>query len=159
MDKPAIIRLAHRNGVSIDLFIHFCDGDQVWHGSGVHRWNNADFTLQDYPFLDRYFKVYEYPEYLKRRAEICTKAGEGKTLPTLGYGLLLFGKLFWTLLRDGSLVSVGGVYAKYFFTRNLKYRRDIIGFAQFMNRCVVHWHFYKFTRNAIEGRLRTYNSG
>jgi radical SAM superfamily enzyme YgiQ (UPF0313 family) len=110
-------------------------------------------------FLDRYFKVYEYPEYLKRRAEICKKAGEGKTWPTLGYGLLLFGKLFWTLLRDGSLISVGGVYAKYFFTRNLKYRRDIIGFAQFANRCVVHWHFYKFTRNAIEGRLRTYNSG
>ena len=30
-------------------------------------------------FLDRYFKVYESPEYLRRRAEICRKAGEGKT--------------------------------------------------------------------------------
>ena len=28
-----------------------------------------------------------------------------------------------------------------------------------MNRCVTHWHFYKFTREAIAGRLRTYNSG
>jgi radical SAM superfamily enzyme YgiQ (UPF0313 family) len=110
-------------------------------------------------FLDRYFKVYEYPKYLKRRADICKKAGEGKNLPTLGYGLLLFCKLFWTLLLDGSLFSVGKVYVNYFFTRNLKVRRDIISFAQFMNRCVVHWHFYKFTREAIAGRLRTYNSG
>jgi len=28
-----------------------------------------------------------------------------------------------------------------------------------MNRCVTHWHFYRFTREAISGRLRTYNSG
>ena len=35
-------------------------------------------------FLERYFKVYKSPEFLERRAEICRKAGEGKTLPTLG---------------------------------------------------------------------------
>ena len=109
-------------------------------------------------FFDRYFKVYESPEYLQRRAEICRKAGEGKRLPTLGYGLALLWSLFWALLRDGSLTSVGRVYLKYFFTRNLRYRRDIVGFAQFMNRCVTHWHFYKFTREAIAGRLRTYNT-
>jgi hypothetical protein len=28
-----------------------------------------------------------------------------------------------------------------------------------MNRCVTHWHFYKFTREMIAGRLRAYNSG
>jgi hypothetical protein len=50
------------------------------------------------------------------------------------------------------------VYLKYFFTRNLRYRRDIIGFAQYVNRCVTHWHFYKFTREAIAGRLQTYNT-
>jgi radical SAM superfamily enzyme YgiQ (UPF0313 family) len=110
-------------------------------------------------YLDRYFKVYEFPEHLRRRAEICRKAGEGKLLPTLGYGLALLWFLFWALLRDGSLRSVGRVYLKYFFTRNLRVRRGIIGFAQFMNRCVAHWHFYKFTREAISGRLRTYNSG
>ena len=105
-------------------------------------------------FLDRYFKVFQFPEYLRRRAEICRKAGEGKTLPTLGYGLALLWSLFWALWRDGSLTSVGWVYLKYFFSRNVKYRRDIIGFAQFMNRCVTHWHFYRFTREAIAGRLR-----
>lgn len=110
-------------------------------------------------FLERYFKVFEFPEYLERRADICRKAGEGKRMPTLGYGLILFWSLFWALFWDGSLLSVGRVYLKYFFTRNLRYRRDIVGFAQFMNRCVTHWHFYKYTREVISGRLRTYKIG
>ncbi len=110
-------------------------------------------------FLERYFKTFESPEYLERRAEICRKAGEGKTLPTLGYGLILLWALFWALLWDGSLFSVGRVYLKYYFTRSIKHGRGIVGFAQYMNRCVTHWHFYKFTREATSGRLTTYNSG
>ncbi len=109
-------------------------------------------------FLDRYFKVYESPEYLERRAEICQKANEGKHLPTLAYGLKLLWSLFWALVKDGSLFLVGGVYAQYFFRKHLRNRRDIIGFAQFMNRCVTHWHFYKFTRELTAGRLRAYNT-
>jgi radical SAM superfamily enzyme YgiQ (UPF0313 family) len=109
-------------------------------------------------YLDRYFKVYQYPEYLQRRAEICRKAGEGRRQATLSYGLALLWALFWALARDGSMFSVGTVYLKYFFTRNIRHRRDLIGFAQFMNRCVTHWHFYKFTRELIAGRLRAYNS-
>jgi radical SAM superfamily enzyme YgiQ (UPF0313 family) len=109
-------------------------------------------------FFERYFKVYEFPEYIQRRADICQKAGEGKCLPTLGYGLALLWSLFWALLRDGSLTSVGLVYLKYFFTRNIRHRPNIIGFAQFMNRCVTHWHFYKFTRELTAGRLRAYNT-
>ncbi len=109
-------------------------------------------------YLDRYFKVFESPEYLERRAEICRKAGEGRRLPTLFYGLALLWSLFWALARDGSLRSVGGVYLKYFFTQNLRHRRGIVGFAQFMNRCVTHWHFYKFTRELTAGRLRAYNT-
>ena len=66
--------------------------------------------------------------------------------------------LFCALLRDGSLASVGTVYARYFFAQHVLSRRGIIGFAQFMNRCVTHWHFYKFTREATAGRLRAYNT-
>ncbi len=110
-------------------------------------------------FLERYFRVFQFPEYVRRRAEICRKAGEGKTLPTLGYGLALLWSLGWALWRAGALGSVGWVYVRYFCSRYVKYRRDIIGFAQYMNRCVTHWHFYRFTREAISGRLRTYNSG
>ncbi len=64
----------------------------------------------------------------------------------------------WALLWDGSLFSVGRVYLKYFFKQHLRHRRDIIGFAQFVNRCVTHWHFYKFTRELTAGRLRAYNT-
>jgi hypothetical protein len=110
-------------------------------------------------FLERYFRVFQFPEYLQRRAEICRKAGEGKTLPTLGYGLALMWSLGLALWRAGALISVGRVYLSYFCNRYIKYRRGIIGFAQYMNRCVTHWHFYRFTRDAIAGRLRTYNSG
>ena len=56
MEKPVIIRLAHKTGISIDVFIHFDDGDLVWHGSSVHRWDNMKFELKDYEFLGRSFK-------------------------------------------------------------------------------------------------------
>jgi radical SAM superfamily enzyme YgiQ (UPF0313 family) len=122
-------------------------------------WNLVKRLYAPEAFLERYFKIFEYDGYLQRRAEICRKAGEGKSLPTLGYGLILLWSLFWALFRDGSLFSVGKVYGKYYFTRNRKNDRGIIGFARYMNRCVTHWHFYKFTREATSGRLRTYNSG
>jgi hypothetical protein len=54
---------------------------------------------------------------------------------------------------------VGKVYLKYFLRPPHGCRRDTVGFAQFLNRCVTHWHFYKFTREATTGRLRTYNVG
>ena len=109
-------------------------------------------------YLERYFKVCESKEYLERRAAICRKAGEGKSLPTLGYGLALLWTLFWALARDGSLWKVGTVYARFLFSKQVISQRGIIGFAQFMNRCVTHWHFYKFTREATAGRLRAYNT-
>jgi radical SAM superfamily enzyme YgiQ (UPF0313 family) len=121
-------------------------------------WDLVKRVYSPEAFLDRHFKIYESPAYVKRRAEICRKAGQGNRLPALAYGLALLWSLFWALFRDGSLRSVGTVYVKYFFTRSLKHRPDIVGFAQFMNRCVTHWHFYKFTREAIAGRLRTYNT-
>jgi radical SAM superfamily enzyme YgiQ (UPF0313 family) len=112
-------------------------------------------------FFDRYFSVYRnYPEFERRRAEICEKAGEGKTVPTLAYGLILFWKLAKALFRDGSVTTVGRAYWRYFWRHNRKHRPGVIGFSQFMNRCVTHWHFYMFTRETRAGRLRTYtNSG
>ena len=111
-------------------------------------------------FFERYFSVYKnHPEFERKREEICERAGEGKTIPTLGYGLILLYNLTKTLIQDGSLGSVGKTYWRYFWRDNMKHRPSIIGFAQFMNRCVTHWHFYTFTREAVAGRLRTYNSG
>jgi radical SAM superfamily enzyme YgiQ (UPF0313 family) len=122
-------------------------------------WDLVSRLYTPQAFLERYFRVFQFPEYLRRRAEICRKAGEGKTLPTLGYGLAMLWSLGLALWRAGELTSVGWVYLKYFCSRNVKYRPGIIGFAQYMNRCVTHWHFYRFTREAIAGRLRTFNTG
>ena len=121
-------------------------------------WNLVTRLYTPEAYLERSFKASQSKEYLQRRAAICRKAGEGKSLPTLGYGLTLLWTLFWALARDGSLWKVGGVYARFFFTQNVVLQRGIIGFAQFMNRCVTHWHFYKFTREATAGRLRAYNT-
>jgi len=57
------------------------------------------------------------------------------------------------------LTTIGTVYLRNFFQRSLRVRADIIGFAQFMNRCVTHWHFYKFTCEGTAGKLRLFNSG
>lgn len=122
-------------------------------------WKLLERLYSPEAFLERYFRSYRYPEYHRRRAEISRKASEGKTVPTLLYGLALLASITKTLVKDGAVRSVGSVYAKYFVKSNLKYRRDVIGFAQFMNRCVTHWHFYKFTQLAIAGKLRTFNSG
>jgi len=109
-------------------------------------------------YLDRSSRVYQSQSYVARRAEICRRAKEGGRLPTLAYGLMLLWSLFRALLRDGSVLSVGRVYASFFFSKRLVGRRGIVGFAQFMGRCVTHWHFYKFTREATAGRLRAYNT-
>lgn len=122
-------------------------------------WNLVRRLYEPGAFLERYFQVFRFPEYHRRRAEISRRASEGKLVPTAVYGLLLWWALFRTLLRDGSLWRVGKVYAGQFFARNLRLRPGVIGFAQFMNRCVTHWHFFKFTREASGGRLRIYNSG
>ena len=56
-------------------------------------------------------------------------------------------------------MTIGRVYLRNFFKRSLRVRADVIGFAQFMNRCVTHWHFYKFTCEGTAGKLRLFNSG
>jgi radical SAM superfamily enzyme YgiQ (UPF0313 family) len=111
-------------------------------------------------FLERYFRQFRQPDFLRKRSEITTKTSQGySSLKTLAYGFILTWNLLWTLLRDGSLIKVGGVYLRYFVEHNMRYQRGLVGFAQFMNRCATHWHFYKFTREATAGRLRLYNSG
>ena len=109
-------------------------------------------------FFNRYFQVYRYPEYHKRRASISKRASEGRFVPTLLYAFVLVWSLFWTLLKDGSLTTIGRTYLRYFLRVNLKYRRDAIGLAQFANRCVTHWHFYRFTREASAGPLHFSNN-
>jgi radical SAM superfamily enzyme YgiQ (UPF0313 family) len=103
-------------------------------------------------FFERHFDTQRFPQFQRRRAEISRRAGEGRILPTLGYGMILLWNLFWTLRRDGSLSSLGKAYWKYYFSRSIRHRPGIIGTVIFLNRCVTHWHFYKLTREVREGR-------
>ena len=110
-------------------------------------------------FLERYFKIYEYPEFRQRRAAIVAKTKEHKVLRTLVYGLILTWNLFRTLVKYKSLKTVGTVYWRYFWEHRRRYQKGITGYTQFVNRCVAHWHFWKFTEEGTNGRLRMFNSG
>jgi radical SAM superfamily enzyme YgiQ (UPF0313 family) len=110
-------------------------------------------------FLERYFKIYHYPEFRQRRAAIIAKAHEGKILKTLVYGLILAWNLFWTLLKEKRLKSMGTAYWRLFRQHRRLYQKGIVGFTQFVNRCVAHWHFWKFTDEGTTGKLRMFNSG
>jgi radical SAM superfamily enzyme YgiQ (UPF0313 family) len=110
-------------------------------------------------FLERYFKIYEYPEFRQRRAAIVATTKEHKVLRTLVYGLILTWNLFRTLVKYKSLKTVGTVYWRYFWEHRRRYQKGITGYTQFVNRCVAHWHFWKFTEEGTNGRLRMFNSG
>jgi radical SAM superfamily enzyme YgiQ (UPF0313 family) len=110
-------------------------------------------------FLERYFMTCRNPEYIRRRTEITKRTNRDKTLRTVIYGMILTWNLFWTLIKERRFKAVGFVYAKYLFTHSFFYQRNIGGIVQFVNRCVAHWHFYKFTSEATAGKIRLYNSG
>jgi len=110
-------------------------------------------------FLERYFTIYRYPEFRQRRAAIVAKASENSTLRTWVCGVILTWNLFWTLVREKRLRSVGQVYWRFFRQQRRLYQKGVLGFTQFANRCVAHWHFYRFTCEATAGKLRMFNSG
>lgn len=122
-------------------------------------WNLLKRLYAPQAFFDRYFRIYQYPEFRRRRGEIVCKANENRRMRAFVYGVILTGRLLWTLFQDGSLKNVGAVYWRNYFEHRRRYQRGVFGFAQFMNRCVTHWHFYKFTREGTFGRLRLFNSG
>jgi len=54
--KPVLVKIIHRSGLNIDLFIHFKENvlgkNSIWHGSSYHKWVNSEFDLKDYIFID-----------------------------------------------------------------------------------------------------------
>lgn len=46
--KLVLIKVIHKTGLNIDLFIHYREKDICWHGSGYHRWDNHLFELKKY---------------------------------------------------------------------------------------------------------------
>lgn len=45
---PTLVKLVHKNGINIDVFIHYLEDGIRWHGSVIHRWDNHDFALKTY---------------------------------------------------------------------------------------------------------------
>lgn len=47
---PILLKLVHRSGVHIDVFVHYLEDGVRWHGSHVHRWDNTEFALEPHTF-------------------------------------------------------------------------------------------------------------
>lgn len=45
---PVVLKIAHSNGIPIDVFLHYRDGETLWHGTDLYRWDNRIFTLSPY---------------------------------------------------------------------------------------------------------------
>jgi len=65
MRSPYVLRIKHVNGISIDIFYHYRDVDNYWHGGSKLKWNNKPFTLVKHFFLDAEFLIpSDYDLYL-----------------------------------------------------------------------------------------------
>lgn len=59
------LRIKHVNGTAIDIFLHFREDDNYWHGGSKLKWNNTPFTLIKHNFLGKDFLIpAEYDLYL-----------------------------------------------------------------------------------------------
>ncbi|MGM0826317.1 MAG: hypothetical protein ACQEUY_16590 [Pseudomonadota bacterium] len=43
---PALVKLVHKSGINVDIFIHHSYGGFSWHGSSIHWWKNKQFDLE-----------------------------------------------------------------------------------------------------------------
>lgn len=61
-----VIRIKHVNGVAIDLFIHYREENNYWHGGVKLKWNNTPFQLKEKKFIGEKFKIpSNYDLYLR----------------------------------------------------------------------------------------------
>lgn len=59
------LRVKHVNGTAIDIFLHFREKNNYWHGGSKLKWNNTPFSLTEHTFLNRIFLIPEnYDLYL-----------------------------------------------------------------------------------------------
>ncbi|MBU9830873.1 hypothetical protein J1779_13095 [Rahnella sp. FC061912-K] len=59
------LRIKHVNGTAIDIFLHFREEGNYWHGGSKLKWNNTPFSLITCDFLnDEYLIPADYDLYL-----------------------------------------------------------------------------------------------
>jgi hypothetical protein len=56
---PEIIRIKHVNGIAADVFYHYREENDYWHGGVKVKWHNKPFTLIERAFLGEYYLVPE----------------------------------------------------------------------------------------------------
>lgn len=60
-----VIRAKHVNGTAIDIFFHYREEHNYWHGGVKLKWSNTPFNLISHPFLGESFNIPEnYDLYL-----------------------------------------------------------------------------------------------
>lgn len=45
---PVMLKIVHRTGINIDVFVHHLEDGTRWHGSSIQRWDNREFGLAQY---------------------------------------------------------------------------------------------------------------
>jgi tetratricopeptide (TPR) repeat protein len=61
-----VIRVKHVNGTAIDVFFHYREPNDYWHGGVKLKWSNTPFQLISHPFLGTHFNIPDdYDLYLK----------------------------------------------------------------------------------------------
>ncbi|HGY0991205.1 TPA: tetratricopeptide repeat protein [Aeromonas salmonicida subsp. pectinolytica] len=61
-----VIRVKHVNGTAIDVFIHYRQPNDYWHGGVKLKWSNTPFIIIPHPFLGAVFNIPKnYDLYLK----------------------------------------------------------------------------------------------
>lgn len=48
VNRPAFVRVIHKGGINIDIFLHFQSGDRLCHGTSALLWENTPFGLAPY---------------------------------------------------------------------------------------------------------------
>ncbi len=59
---PHCFRIRHANGTPIDIFIHYRNKNDYWHGGVKVSWHNSPFTLKQSKFLDINIYIPNNPE-------------------------------------------------------------------------------------------------
>lgn len=63
--SPEIVRVKHVNGIATDIFYHYCEANDYWHGGAKIKWHNSPFTLVECEFLGgRYLVPEDHDRYL-----------------------------------------------------------------------------------------------
>ena len=57
LNRPTFARVIHKNGINVDLYLHFKEGDFICHGTSSILWKNTPFDLCNYKIYNLNIKV------------------------------------------------------------------------------------------------------